>query len=297
MYQPGMLIQSIPELDAYIDWLYQHQQDYTQPVFTSQLRPVFDSWAQGQMLENDGLYDQAIERYRNVLRTYPDFANARFSWARCLQASGRYTEALSQLQVLAATHPDDYNTWVQIGLVHRQMGQKTDERTAYERAIHVAPDNLYARLNLGLVCRELGDLDASASALEQALAWAEAHAAIAPEHAYDPELSKLYFEFGRTEFARCSLERAQRLFEAELSLRSPALATWADPQHNAIIFFSRLFLARIALRQGRKPEALQQLAACQALAPEDGNLNLLMGNAQSGGNDPYPLAWIWEREV
>jgi cytochrome c-type biogenesis protein CcmH/NrfG len=55
-----------------------------------------------------------------------------------------------------------------------------------------------------------------------------------------------------------------------------------------------LFLARIYLRQGKWSLAMEQLEAGMAFAPNDPNVALLVGNAHNQGNDPLPMAWIWD---
>ena len=296
MYPPGSTITTLPQLDLLIDWLYQYPDapGYI-PTLSFEMKHLYTLWARGQELEHQGQFLAAIEVYKRALQIAPAFINARFSWARALQALGKYSEALSQLQVITAFYaPNDSSIYLQIASIQRELGDSAAEILSYEKALSIEPDNIYAWLNLGLARRLAKDLDASSLAFGEAIRCLDNLIQNGSPHQYDPEEDKVCFEAARTEFARGAFDQAALLFQRVMGVRGQSLELWGDPQHNPTVFYTMLFLARVYLRQGKWSLAMEQLEPCMAFAPDDPNVALLVGNARNQGNDPLPMAWIWD---
>jgi tetratricopeptide (TPR) repeat protein len=296
MYPPGSTITTLPQLDLLIDWLYQNPDapGYI-PTLSFEMKHLYTIWARGQELEHQGQFQAAIEMYKRALQIAPAFINARFSWARSLQALRQYPEALSQLQVITTFYsPNDSNIYLQMASIQRELGDSAAEISSYEKALSIEPDNIYAWLNLGLARRLVKDLDASSQAFGEAIRCLDNLIRDGQPHQYDPEEDKICFEAARTEFARSAFDEAEPLFKRVMGVRGQSLELWGDPQHNPTVFYTMLFLARIYLRQGKWSLAMEQLERCTAFAPSDPNVGLLTGNARNHGTDPLPATWIWD---
>ena len=296
MYPSGSTVTTIAQLDALIDWLYHNPEAPGNiPALSSEMKQLYTLWAQGQSLESQGNFRSAIELYKRALQYAPGFVNARFSWARSLQALGQFSQALSQLKVITTFYPSqDSDIYIQMALIYRELSDWPGEILAYRSALEIDPHNLYSWLNLGLAYRQTGELEAAGEAFSQAVARLDVMISIGHPHQYDPEEDKICFEAGRTEFARDALDRSELLFRRVLTVRGRNLELWGDPQHNPTVFYTMLFLARINLRRGQWDEALAQLEPCLTFASQDPTVNLLMGNARAQGTDPLPLGWIWD---
>jgi tetratricopeptide (TPR) repeat protein len=296
MYPPGATITSLEQLDGLIDWLY-HNPDAPGhiPVLSSEMKQLYQLWARGQELEDKGQFEQAIDAYKRALQIAPAFINARFSWARSLQALGKYQEAINQLKVITSFFTTlDSSIYIQMALIYHEIGDRNGEIQAYEKALQIDPYNLYGWLNLGLVCRLAGELESSSQAFTEAVARLDVLIQAGKPHQYDPEEDKVCFEAGRTEFARGEFDRAEALFARVMAVRSKNMELWGDPQHNPTVFYTLLFLARIDLRNDKWNVAKDRLQPCLDFAPDDPTVRLLAGNATAHGSDPLPTSWIWE---
>ena len=148
------------------------------------------------VLENQGLYDEAIEKYRAVLALEPRHHGARFSLARLLAEAGRFREAEAQYRVALETGKDDplqatmllglgdavrgqgrveesislYRSaveidervaggWGRIGSALAQAGRTDEAGPALRRALELDPGDLAARTQLGMLHLVLGRFD------------------------------------------------------------------------------------------------------------------------------------------
>jgi Flp pilus assembly protein TadD len=87
-------------------------------------------------LDLDGHQEDALTELRTVLRTRPDYADARYLRGKILLAGGDAGGAAIELEIAARLAPDDANVHYQLGQAYQKLG-KTDlaqeQFQAYQR--------------------------------------------------------------------------------------------------------------------------------------------------------------------
>jgi tetratricopeptide (TPR) repeat protein len=179
----------------------------SETLFTHALAVTRDNYLAsthlGLRLSEQGRYAEAIERYRDALRTKPDDAEAHNHLAYALAQTGdragaleHYDAALRSAPQYADAHytrgvllqrsgdvaaaEDDYRAAIaalpsyveahnNLGLMLHEQGDLDDSRAHFATAVRLRPDHLSARINLGVVLRELGDLGGAIAQDREAL--------------------------------------------------------------------------------------------------------------------------------
>ena len=89
--------------------------------------------------EDLGDYQEAKERYREILVGNPDSLEARLGIARIEFTTGRVTEAQAILAATARKHPDSPEVWVEAGRIHSNQEQWSQAIESLEKAVALAP--------------------------------------------------------------------------------------------------------------------------------------------------------------
>jgi tetratricopeptide (TPR) repeat protein len=123
-----------------------------------------------EALTSAGLYDEAIEQVRTVLRTTPDDVGAYRSLSRIYFQKGEY--AMSQLcaekaKTLAAGDASIYNN---IGVTYLIMNNEPAAINEFKTALKMQPKLVPANLNLGFLAVNSGDFVLARKCFENALA-------------------------------------------------------------------------------------------------------------------------------
>ena len=161
------------------------------------------------VLENQGLGDQAMDKYRACLKLDPDYTQARSNLAYLLNQAGHpmdaaaeyrraldgepghlpsqfglgealyhlgsFDESARQLQAVTRADPGSLQAWKALGLALRRLGKHAEAETAARRAVELDPEDAEARAGLGWALLSQGKH-------EQARAEFEAARASAPHH-------------------------------------------------------------------------------------------------------------------
>jgi tetratricopeptide (TPR) repeat protein len=79
--------------------------------------------------------DQAIETYRELVATEPDFPGARYNLGRTLYDAQRYSEAVPVLEAALMADPGSYQICFLLGVCHYQTGEYQKAADMYKQAL------------------------------------------------------------------------------------------------------------------------------------------------------------------
>jgi tetratricopeptide (TPR) repeat protein len=120
-------------------------------------------------LKADGKLAQAVAKYSEALRIYPQFLRALVFLGTTLGEQGNAQRAAGVLQLAAQLYPDDPGAQYNAGIAYGALGRTADEAAAYQKAIDLKPDLIPAYENLGATLYAAGQLDRAADAYERGL--------------------------------------------------------------------------------------------------------------------------------
>ncbi len=218
-----------------------------------------DRLAEAQRLHLSGDLAAAEGRYRDLLRTHPEHADARHLLGFVLYQAGRAAEARTELvRALAAdsSRPDGHFT---LGLVLRQLGDPAGAIAAFEQATRLDPSLYFAWTNLATLQEQAGQL----AAAEASLIEATRRDASRPDAWY--LLAALYLRLGRFDEARRCNDRGILSDPPEQHPRPVRLHALSGLDRHAE---ARALLEDWLQEKPAHPVALHLQAAYQGALPE-----------------------------
>lgn len=133
---------------------------------------------EGNALEDQGRFQDALEQYESALRLTPALARAHLNRGNALlalgdaeAAAGAYATALALDPLYAAAH---YN----LGNANICLNRRQEALAAYRRALELKPDFADAHVALGALLEDLGQLADAAASYGRALQAEPAYAAV-----------------------------------------------------------------------------------------------------------------------
>jgi Tfp pilus assembly protein PilF len=133
----------------------------------------------GVVLDGQGLWDQAVEHYRQALAIKPDFAEAHYNWGVVLSRQGHADAALEHYREAVRIKPDHAEAHYNWGLLAAAQGQDDEAIDHYAAALRSQPGFAAAHNNWGnaLVRRGqwAGAIEHYQAALRLRPDYAEAH--------------------------------------------------------------------------------------------------------------------------
>jgi tetratricopeptide (TPR) repeat protein len=196
------------------------------------------------VLENQGRFDEAMDKYRECIALDPGYFVARYNLGRLLTRAGQFREAEATHRETLRTAPDHVNSLIGLGEALRQQGRVEEARDAFARATAADARSAAAGDRLGV-------------ALAQLSAYNEAAAALARAVELDPRSAEFHVDFGFTLLAQARLVDAEREFEAALAQRRDHVR-------------ARNGLGAVRAEQGRLDEAAALFRESLSLDPRDG---------------------------
>ena len=174
--------------------------------------------AAGEANESQGLYDQAVREYRQVLALDPRRPGLHFRIGRALLAraqqpgsaaeAGKAREgALGEFEAELKVDPTNANAAYELGEMHRKAGELDAAAALFESAVSRYPDFAEARIGLGRVLVAQGQPERALPHLQKAVALDRAN-----DVAYY-QLSVAHGKLGNVAEQRKVLEDFQRLRE------------------------------------------------------------------------------------
>lgn len=197
---------------------------------------------QAGLLHRAGLDNQARPLFERALKKEPKHAGAHLALAEIFRAESYFDQSATHYEAVLEERPKDAAVWGEYAeVLLAQQDYKTAD-LALRQAVMLAAADPQPRILLAFALREQGDLAGALSRLDEAL---DLGADIGARRAKALWL----IEAGR---------REEAVKEAELVLKAApgdAAALWAR--------------ARVRAGQGRKAEALKDLAALETAAAKD----------------------------
>jgi tetratricopeptide (TPR) repeat protein len=158
------------------------------------------------VLENQGRYEDAMERYRRCLELNPGYHVARANLARLLHLTGDPQEAAAEYAMVLQVAPDHLNSAIGLGKSFRELGMLDQAEAAFRRATGIDAGSPGAWNGLGAVYMISGN-------------HREAERAFRRTAEIDPENLPVQANLGMALFFQGRLDEAQTVFEASLRVR------------------------------------------------------------------------------
>jgi tetratricopeptide (TPR) repeat protein len=102
----------------------------------------------GNMLLQNGAYDQAVTKFRKVLSRDPGNFEAQFNLAFAYLNWGRHSSAVEELKKTLGINPRCAECWSNLALAFEALGQSDQALNALYKSVSVNPGNIEARTNL-----------------------------------------------------------------------------------------------------------------------------------------------------
>lgn len=184
----------------------------------------------GDIFARQGLWGEALERYRDARRESPDLAPAMTGEANALLRLGRAIESRLVAESVLHRMPNDIETLMLAASARGDAGDPAAALAALDTARRVAPMRADVHRHIGDIARKLGDSEGAIAAYRNALSL-DSHFAVV-----------------RYQLARVLMDRQEwRAAEQELLDALDAVPTYGE---------ATLTLAGLRRQQGRPEEAL-----------------------------------------
>jgi len=195
------------------------------------------------VLENQGRFEQAMEKYRECVALDPGYFVAHYNLGRLLTRAGRFAEAEATHRETLRRTPGHVNSLIGLGEALRQQGRVEEARDVFARATAANARSAAAWNRLGVTLAQLEGYDDAAAALEQAVE-------------LDPQSADFHADFGFTLLAQSRVDDAEREFGAALGLRRDHVR-------------ARNGLGAVRAEQGRRDEAEALFRESLSIDPRD----------------------------
>jgi len=195
--------------------------------------PVRGTTLIGDVFAKQGLWGEALERYRDVRRVAPDFLAAMMGEGTALLQLGRAVEARDVVERVLDRNPQDVESLMLAASARGEAGDHASALEALAVARGVAPNRGDVHKHIGDISRRLGDYEGAIAAYRSALALDGRYAVVRFA------LANVLMDLGQAEEA-----------ERELRESLEAVPTYAE---------ATLTLARLQRSQGRHDEAMSLL--------------------------------------
>jgi tetratricopeptide (TPR) repeat protein len=113
----------------------------------------------GSLLQRQGLIDEAIECYENILTIMPHHADTHNALGSAYQEKGDIDKAIASYGKAIQYDNNSFMAHNNLGIVLRLQGNLDEAIANYQKAILIKPDFAAAMNNLGTAWRDKGDLD------------------------------------------------------------------------------------------------------------------------------------------
>jgi Flp pilus assembly protein TadD len=110
----------------------------------------------GTLLVRCGEYEEAIERFRQAVRTKPDFVDAWFNLGVVSSMASRVGDAVSAYRRAIELNPQAAKAHNNLAILFQANGRLEEAAAGYETALRHEPDYVEARYNLGLLRQQQG---------------------------------------------------------------------------------------------------------------------------------------------
>ncbi|MFQ5878399.1 MAG: tetratricopeptide repeat protein [Acidobacteriota bacterium] len=139
----------------------------------------FKLQTEGMRLYKDGLYEEAIDAFRQVVHINLNSFLAHYYLGASLVAARRYGEAIEPLKIALDLQPDYVQAHMSLGDAYLKLGDASEARAEYLRALDLQPNFAAAHDGLGRLLESTGKDEEAEQQYREALrinlAFAEAY--------------------------------------------------------------------------------------------------------------------------
>lgn len=121
-------------------------------------------------LHDRGLYHEAIQAYRRVIETAPDYAPAYNNLAVTLNHCGFHQEALLACEMALANDPEAATSYANKGIALKGLGHLTEAETAYRQSLAINPNQAATYSSLASLLTSMGREREAVTVYRRALA-------------------------------------------------------------------------------------------------------------------------------
>ncbi len=104
--------------------------------------------SQGNIMLQNGAYDQAATNYRTVLGRDPAHLEARFNLGLAYMSMGKNSQAITEFKNALGINSACTECWGNMAVAYQNLGQSDMALGALHKAVQASPGNLEARVNL-----------------------------------------------------------------------------------------------------------------------------------------------------
>jgi tetratricopeptide (TPR) repeat protein len=206
--------------------------DPTAPASAAEAKTAAQLFNLAIVLGNQGLVEEAIEKYRACLELDPTHHIARSNLGRLLIEAGRMAEAETELRRVLDDEPRHVEALLGLGETLRQTGRLDEAVELFQQTTRTAPGSVSAWRALGLTQRQRQDYAKAVEAYQRAAA-------------LDPGEPEIQAELGVALLSLKRIDAAETAFRACLEL---------DPAN----MIARTGMAAVLFEQGKLDEAERQ---------------------------------------
>src|SRR5581483_4167550 len=94
---------------------------------------------QGLLDEKDKLPEEAIAEYRDAIKEFPGYVDARYRLGNLLLDKGGYGEAITQFKEALRLKPEDADVHNNLGYAYKKMGDRSAAEAEYREAVRLNP--------------------------------------------------------------------------------------------------------------------------------------------------------------
>ena len=241
---------------------------------------------EGNVLEDESRFQDALERYEAAIRLAPDLARAHLNRGNALLALGDPDGASDAYATALLRDPDYAAAHYNMGNAHVRANRREDALAAYRRALALKPDFADAEVALGALHEDLGERENAVASYRRALqinpAYAEVHS----------NLGNVLQDLGEPEEALASYHRAlelePRLHMAHYGLgnalfalgnHAEAVASYREGlKHNPDFATAHFNLGNTLQALGQNEDAVASYRRALAIAPQTAVICVNLGN-------------------
>jgi len=266
---------------------------------------------QAEIDEACGQSGRARTGFLATLAAQPGSIDARLGLVRLLMQEQRWDDAEAECVMISRDAQDDWRAFNRLGVIRFRRGNYQECVEPWRRVLELVPDSVRGHLNIGSALYHLDRFDDAIEAYRAALT-------IEPNPVALTNLGTAFFHQARFEEAVMVLERAvaMRPAEADLWGNLGNACRWIPEQRprmkealeRAVALMrdrleghpqdaeGRARLAGWLMNLGQRDEALEQIHAAIASAPDDVRCLARAGYVHADAGD-HPSAIHWFREA
>ncbi|MGB3638684.1 MAG: tetratricopeptide repeat protein [Rivularia sp. (in: cyanobacteria)] len=166
----------------------------------------------GNIFEQQGKLDTAVEHYQQTLQLKPDYAEAYYNLGNILQRQGKLDAAIKAYQQALKIKPEIAQAHNNLGNVLQKQGQLRVAIESYQQALKIKPEYVQAHYNLGDIFLKQGKLEAAVESFQQALK-------------IKPDYGIAHHQLGNTFHQKGELEAAAESYQKALKFLPGSIVT------------------------------------------------------------------------